>query len=796
VTSRLGGLLVLNTDVILVPVADLPDETRAQIDHDPGDFALSRPQARTGSKVVDADAAALVSRFNEPRTIAEAVILFARERQLEPTSVLEGAHAFIRGLVDGGFLVSPDAAGASGGHTARFPPGSAILGGTVVRTLAVLEDTELAVLARAGTPPRVLKIGRTGGPGETGAWAMGERLQHEAAYLRHLDGELAPRMFGVGQVDEAPYLEMEHVAGADVGVVAAELRGDRERRADLLDLLGRVVRAYVGLHERGVVHGDVHPRNVLVDGRGRVRLVDFGAATAREPGALPVAPMRGGVPFFFEPEFAASTLAGRRCAASTAGEQYAVAALLWFLAAGDYCQHLRLGREEMLEDIAEGPLRSFADAGAPAWPALERVLARALAKAPGERYGSLAELADAVAAVTPPTVAAPVRSAAASDVVTHAVQQAGPDGSWWQRPTTTAPSASIMYGASGVALGLLHIACRRQDAHILALADLWARRAARLQSAEDAFRNDAIQITPAIVGRVSPYHSASGVPLVEALVAAARGDVAAQRDAVAAFAASTDGQPVGLDLTVGHGSVALGAALIIDAVAQTTDITDVRKRGAAALASVWDTVATLPTIREADIEYAGIAHGWAGFAYAALLWSKVTGAPIHSDLERRLDELAALAIPVGRGLEWPWMLRRGTHTSMPGWCNGTAGFVALWHLAHGMTGKPAYADLAEQAAWHVWEAPEPGNTLCCGGAGRGYALLTHYRHTGDPAWLRRADTLARHAAAEPDTRDDYPHGLYKGAFGAAVLLAELERPDESFMPLFEPSSKAPATATR
>ena len=122
---------------------------------------------------------------------------------------------------------------------------------------------------------------------------------------------------------------------------------------------------------------------------------------------------------------------------------------------------------------------------------------------------------------------------------------------------------------------------------------------------------------------------------------------------------------------------------------------------------------------------------------------------------------------------------------MPGWCNGSAGLVPLWHLAHRLTGDPSHAERASAAAWHVWDAAEPGGSLCCGLAGRAYALLTQYRHTGDAAWLRRARTLADRARRDERTRDEYPHSLYKGAFSLAVLFADLEHPEDACFPFYE-----------
>src|SRR5438552_18917894 len=103
-----SGLFTLNEAVLIIPVTDLPEESRTQMEYERGDFAVSRLQSRSSSKIIDADAADLLSRFREPRTVVEAVILFARKKQLDPGKVLEGAFQFLRSMIDGGFLVQSD----------------------------------------------------------------------------------------------------------------------------------------------------------------------------------------------------------------------------------------------------------------------------------------------------------------------------------------------------------------------------------------------------------------------------------------------------------------------------------------------------------------------------------------------------------------------------------------------------------------------------------------------------------------------------------------------------------------
>ena len=845
--------LVLPADVVLAPVGELPAAVRRRFSCGDGDFALTRPRLRAGSRIVDAQAAALLAEFRRPSTVAEALIRHCRQCGLEPLPALvEAAYPLLASLLDAGFLVSGGAAQADGLEpTTRV--GEAVAGFEVLRCVQELDDVEVYQVrqVRSGGPAgplgarfAALKIERRAGAGRCAA-----AMAREAAVLERLAGEAAPRLVAAGVLAGRHYLVSEWCSGIDAAAAAAELRASGEWRG-LLALAAGVARAYAGLHEAGVIHGDVHPRNALVAAGGGIRLLDFGLARCVDArGRLP-APARGAVPCFFEPEYARRARAGRRPPpVSRAGEQHAVAALLYLLLTGFHYRDFSLEREALLRQIAEEPPLPFAERGVAAWPEMESVLGRALAKRPRDRFRSLAALARALAAVRAPRrraatpgprageratsqarggAAAPRRGgrpAAAADVLLAAVlARLGPEaavaagaaagkdagastgalGAGAEAGATGQPRASLSNGAAGVACALYRIALAREDAALLAQADLWAARAtdAARRHGDAAFYDPRTGITKARVGRVSPYHAASGTHAVAALIAHAQGDTAAQQAAIDAFLAAVRAPCAAADLTLGRSGVLLAAALLLDAAESGglpgATLAALRQLGRRRLAGLWRQLDALPPAAAGHVNL-GIAHGWGGWLYASLRWCRAEATQLPPRLAERLGELAGCAESWQRGLCWRWYgaasERPSQSPSMPGWCNGSAGFVHLWTLAHRQLGEPRYAALAEGAAWNAWEDHGGGESLCCGLAGRAYAMLELYRHGGGGVWLVRARALAALAAnaARASTR---PDSLYRGALGVAVLAADLARPRDAVMPFFaEEGWRTPGVGT-
>ena len=105
--------------------------------------------------------------------------------------------------------------------------------------------------------------------------AFAERFTREARALARLGH---PHVVGVHDFGESGglfYLLMEYVEG---GNLREAMAGGRLVPAEALAVVGQVCDALEYAHAEGVVHRDVKPENILLDGRGRVKVADFGLA--------------------------------------------------------------------------------------------------------------------------------------------------------------------------------------------------------------------------------------------------------------------------------------------------------------------------------------------------------------------------------------------------------------------------------------------------------------------------------------------------------------------------------------
>ena len=109
------------------------------------------------------------------------------------------------------------------------------------------------------------------------------RFEREAKLLASLNHQNIATIFGLEEQDGERYLVMELVEG---DTLAELIASGPMAIDDALEVAMQIADGLEAAHERGVVHRDLKPANIMVASSGRVKILDFGLATAIQPEAV------------------------------------------------------------------------------------------------------------------------------------------------------------------------------------------------------------------------------------------------------------------------------------------------------------------------------------------------------------------------------------------------------------------------------------------------------------------------------------------------------------------------------
>ncbi|MET8095373.1 serine/threonine-protein kinase [Streptomyces sp. NPDC005236] len=143
---------------------------------------------------------------------------------------------------------------------------------------------------------------RMDGPDPEDTRTRRERILREARATARIDHPGVVRVYDVVDAGERLWIVMELVAGRSLERIVAEGGPLEEREAARVGL--ELVGALRQVHAQGVLHRDIKPGNVLVEGAGRNRVVltDFGIAALQDAEALTMAGLIVGSPDYMAPE--------------------------------------------------------------------------------------------------------------------------------------------------------------------------------------------------------------------------------------------------------------------------------------------------------------------------------------------------------------------------------------------------------------------------------------------------------------------------------------------------------------
>jgi eukaryotic-like serine/threonine-protein kinase len=248
-----------------------------------------------------------------------------------------------------------------------------------------------------------------------------ERFRREAQAAAGLNHPNVVSVFDTGSDDGVHYIVMEHVEGRTLAHIIGEEGALRPARA--VEIAVDVCRALSSAHEKGMVHRDVKPGNILLTPDGGVKVADFGIARVASGEPLTVTGSVIGTASYLSPEQASGGSIDAR------SDIYSLGCVLYEMLtgktpfAGDSLVSIAYKHVEE-EPTAPSLVNPAVPAG------LSTVVTKAMAKDPADRYQSADEMAGELREAS--ADAAPAKAVPTNERTE--VLPVSPGG-----PTTTAP---------------------------------------------------------------------------------------------------------------------------------------------------------------------------------------------------------------------------------------------------------------------------------------------------------------------------------------------------------------------
>jgi hypothetical protein len=211
------------------------------------------------------------------------------------------------------------------------------------------------------------------------------RFLDEVRIARQISHPNVCRVYDVGEVDGHHFLSMEFVDGEDLASLLRRI--GRLPRDKAIQIARQMCAGLAAAHEQGILHRDLKPANVMIDGRGRARITDFGLA--RLAGEINRADVLAGTPAYMAPE----QISGK--GVTVRSDLYALGLVLYELCTGQLAfkgtTPGELARQKSeTTPTSPGQIVEGFD------PAVERVILRCMERDPANRPASALQVAAAL----------------------------------------------------------------------------------------------------------------------------------------------------------------------------------------------------------------------------------------------------------------------------------------------------------------------------------------------------------------------------------------------------------------
>jgi len=201
-----------------------------------------------------------------------------------------------------------------------------------------------------------------------------ERFHSEVRVARQVSHPNVCRVYDIGEIEGMPFISMEYVDGEDLASLL--LRIGRLPADKALDAARKICAGLAAAHDRGVIHRDLKPQNIMMNKRGDVVIMDFGLAAFADQ--LSGAEVRNGTPAYMAPE----QLKGAEVTAKS--DIYALGLVLYEIFTGKRPFEANSVRQ-LLDKQESAHLPSMTSVAADIDPTVEKAIRRCLEPDPARR---------------------------------------------------------------------------------------------------------------------------------------------------------------------------------------------------------------------------------------------------------------------------------------------------------------------------------------------------------------------------------------------------------------------------
>ena len=238
-------------------------------------------------------------------------------------------------------------------------------------------------------------------------------FRNEVRTARRVSHPNVCRVYDVGEVDGQTFFTMEYVDGEDLASLLRRIGRLPQDKA--LDIARQLCAGLAAAHAKGVLHRDMKPANIMLDGRGQVVITDFGLAGVAEQ--IPGTELRSGTPAYMAPE----QLEGKEV--SVRSDIYALGLVLYEVFTGkraftDKPATSLRNREERTPSRPSSVVKDLD-------PAIERVILRCLETEPVARPANVHNVAAALPGGDPLAAALAAGETPSPQMVAAAGEAAG-----------------------------------------------------------------------------------------------------------------------------------------------------------------------------------------------------------------------------------------------------------------------------------------------------------------------------------------------------------------------------------